>query len=298
MNKDALDRILHLVCQEMGCENARLEIGGTPPDAAEVLCATVPGGFRLVAIFQEAPLDRASANLRLRQLTTSFFSNGLQPPSVRPDAELHLNQRRLDDELYALSGRTAATGAVIFDLQSPIIWGCSDGRTPGEDLDTWNVAAELDEIANKRGIDLGIISGLVEEDRSSALEGFPEETRHRLERLLSRLHGRTLRARRNYLLRARAVREVRDGWPEGDQGTTGLRRLIHTEQLGYFARSIAGIYVLLLHFPGPFSELHVEGLALHASPVLERLIVNLPVIDPPPGGNGKVVQLPLRNDNR
>lgn len=294
MNREAIDRVLGVVCQEMGCESARLEIGGPPPDAAEILCTQTPSGFRLVAVFREPPLDRASANLRLRQLAASFFDSGLAPPSVRPDAEQQLSQRRLDDELYALAGRTGSAGALVFDLKSPIIWGCSEGRSPDEDLESWVHAAELEQLAQAQNVDLGIISGLVESDRSAALEAFRGDTKSQMERLVAHLSGRTLRTRRAYLLRARAVREVRDFAREQESSSAGVRRLVHGPDLAYFARSIAGIYVVLLHFPATFSELHVEGMALHALPVLERLVLSLPAVDPPPSGGGKVVQLPVR----
>ena len=294
MNREALDRVLDLVSREMGCENVRLEIGGSPPDAAEVLCAQVPNGFRLVAIFREPPLDRASANLRLRQLASSFFDSHLAPPSVRPDAEQHLSQRRLDDELYALAGRTGAAGAVVFDLRSPVIWGCSEGRSSEDDLESWVHAAELEAVARTHSVDLALLSGLGEEDRFAALEVFEGERRREIERLAQRIHGRTLRVRRAYLLRARAVQEVRAFAREQEPASSGLRRFIHSDQLSYFARSIAGIYVLLLHFPNSFSELHVEGMALHALPVLERLVLSLPAIDPPPDSGGRVLRLEKR----
>ncbi len=293
MNREAIERVLGVVQREMACESARIELGGPPPDSADILCAQLPSGFRLVVVFREPPLDRASANLRLRQLAASFFDASMVSPSVRPDAEQHLSQRRLDDELYALSGRTGATGAVVFDCKSPVIWGCSEGRSSDEDIETWMSAAELDTLAKDRNLDLAMLSGLVAADRSAALEPFSPEQRGQLERLMAGLEGRTLKARRSYLQRARAVSAVRRDAEASENGSAGLRRLVHGQDISYFARSLAGIYVVLLHFPGPYSELHVEGMALHALPVLEKLVLSLPSVDPPPSG-GKVVTLPVR----
>lgn len=292
MNRESLERVLLLVRHEMSADNARLEIGGDPPDSAEVLCAQTPSGFRLVVVFKEPPFDRASANLRLRQLASSFFDSGLTPPSIRPDPEQNLNQRRLDDELYALAGRTGALGAVVFDVQSPVIWGSSEGRPQDEDLDTWKQIAKADEFARARGLDLAVISGLVEAEQSAAIEALPAAEKSQVELVLLRLAGRSLKVRKSFLLRARATREVRK-WAKSQDTSVSLRSLSHAENFAYFTRSLGGIYLVLLYFQGTFSELHVEGMALHALPVIERLVLGLPPIDPPPS-KGKVVQLPLR----
>ncbi len=109
---------------------------------------------------------------------------------------------------------------------------------------------------------------------------------------MTRLADRPLRSRRNYLLHAQVLVEVRRWILRLNGEESSVRRLVHLEGLGYFARSFAGIYVLVLYFPGPFSELHVEGTALHYLPVIERHVLGLPPIDPSPPG-GKVVQMPL-----
>ncbi|HSC87296.1 MAG TPA: hypothetical protein VLC09_08505 [Polyangiaceae bacterium] len=293
MNREAIERVLGIVRQELACESARIELGGPPPDSSEVLCTQLPSGFRLVVTFREPPLDRASANLRLRQLASSFFDASIVGPSVRPNAEQHLSQRRLDDELYALAGRTGAAGAVVFDAKSPVIWGCSEGRSDGDDIEAWIETARIQDLAQSHSLDLVLLGGLSDADRRGALEGLGGEDRARLDRLLDRLYGRTLKARRTYLQRALVVRDVRRLAQEADITSGGLRRFVHGPEVAYFARSLAGIYILQLHFPAPYSELHVEGMALHALPVLEKLVLSLPSVDPPPSG-GKVVPLPAR----
>lgn len=292
MNSDALERALGIVRQEMGCADARLEIGGRPPEAPDTVIAPTPSGFRLVAVFDGAPEDRASAALRLRQLASSFFDNGLTAPRPREDAEYHLAQRRLDDELCALSGRTGAAGAVVLDVQSPVIWGSSEGRGSGEDVDAFLAVAELDALARRRGMDLAVVSGLREGDRESALSSFEGEERSRLELLVSRMEARPLRARQGHLLLARALAAVRKAHREHRADEASFRTLSHGEGLGYFARSFAGIYILIAYFPGAFSELRVEGAALHALPLIERHVLSLPPVDPHPPG-GKVVKLPI-----
>lgn len=276
----------------MGCADVRLEIGGRPPDAPHAVVALTPSGFRLVALFDSVPEDRTSASLRLRQLASSFFDNGLTPPNPREDAEHHLAQRRLDDELCALSGRTGAAGAAVIDVQSPVIWGTSEVRNPDEDVDTLLTVAHLDSLARKRGMDLAVLSGLREDDRVSALGGFEGEDRSRLEMLVARMAGRPLRVRQAHLLQARAISAVRKAWKEHRTEESSFRTLSHGEGLGYFARSFAGIYILIAYFPAAFSELRVEGAALHALPLIERHVLGLPPVDPTPPG-GKVVKLPI-----
>lgn len=292
VNNEEIDRALGLVRQKMGCTDVRLEIGGRPPEGPEAVVAPTPNGFRLVAIFETAPEDRARASLRLRQLASSFFHTGLPTPRPRENAEQHLAQRRLDDELCALSGRIHAAGSTVIDVQSPVIWGCSEGRHPDEDVDTLLSVAKLDDLGRSRGIDLAVVGGLREDDRAAALSGFEGEDRSRLERLVSRMAARPLRARQSHLLHARALCRVRSAFRQHSREESSFRRISHEEGLGYFARSFAGIYILVAYFPGAFSELRVEGAALHALPLIERHVLGLPPVDPNPPG-GRVVKLPL-----
>lgn len=292
MRTEAIERALGVVVQELGAAEAYLKLGGEEPQSAEFLSVGTASGFRLVVRFatDHAPADGAA--LRLRQLADTFFASGLSVPPPPIDAERHLAQRRLDDELAALTGRTGATGATVIDVTSPVIWGTAAPRLADEDLDTFLGVAELEEVARKSGVDLPMTSGLVEPDRIVALEVFSGEQRVRLERLVARLADRPLASRRNYLLQARALSAVRSWISRLDGKEGSLRRLVHQDDLGYFARSFAGIYVLVLHFPGSFSELHVEALALHSLPVIERHVLALPPVDPTPPG-GKVVKMPL-----
>jgi len=292
VNSEAIERALSVVKQELGCVDARLELGGRPPEAPECIVAVTPSGFRLVAVYETPPEDRASASLRLRQLAVTFFDGPVPVPVPREDAEQQLAQRRLDDELCALSGRVGATGATVIDIQSPVIWGCSEGRNPEEDLDTLLTVAALDTLARSRGVNLAVVSGLREDDRAASLTGFDGENRSRLELLVSRMASRPLRARQAHLIHARALAQVRSAWRSHRTDEGSFRRLHHGQDLGYFARMFAGIYVLVAYFPGPFSELRVEGSALHALPLIERHVLGLPPVDPSPP-RGRVVKLPL-----
>ncbi len=293
-SNQTLDRVLGLVRQELGCDAAHLQIGGKFPEGPLQLYTEVPNGWILVATFAEPPEDARRAQLRLREMAESFFDLGVQGPAPRKDAEQQLARRRLDDALCALAGRTGAVSALVVDLRSPVIWGSSEPHDRSEDVDAAIDLARAGELARSRRLDLALLAGLEAGEADAVLTEarVDEEDRRRLRRALERLVARPLRARRVRLLEVRALANVRAEAELAEGGST-FRRLVHQADLGYFARSFASIYVLLLVFEGPFSELHVEGAALHALPVIERHVLALPPVDPPPRG-GKLLTLPVR----
>jgi hypothetical protein len=59
------------------------------------------------------------------------------------------------------------------------------------------------------------------------------------------------------------------------------------------ARMFGGLYVLALSFRTALSEPVAVGALLHAADTIERLVLALPPVDPPPGG--KVIRLPNRS---
>jgi hypothetical protein len=60
-----------------------------------------------------------------------------------------------------------------------------------------------------------------------------------------------------------------------------------------FARPFAGVYVIALVFDGVVSEVVAVGALVHAMPMIERLVMALPPVDPIPPG-GKLMRLPVR----
>jgi hypothetical protein len=94
------------------------------------------------------------------------------------------------------------------------------------------------------------------------------------------------------MLIARAIREVRRA-DQRSREPSSLRLTVQAEPLGFLARSFAGLYRLVMVFRGHFSELHAEAAVLHSLAHIERLVLALPPVDPPPG-KARVVELPLR----
>ncbi|NLE86157.1 MAG: hypothetical protein GX607_07150 [Myxococcales bacterium] len=295
VSRETLNRVLELVCRELGCDDARLELGGRPPEGPRAVYAELATGWRLVALFEAPPEAPHEVAVRLRHMAASFFDIGMPPaPSARPDAERHLARRRLEDELCALAGRTGASSAVVIDVTSPMLWGTSEPRGDDYDLNEARALARLYRVAREHHVDLAMVAGLNHEEIDHALGELAlggEEHRRAL-RLVERLVGRPLRARKAQILEAVVLGELR-GEAEQAEGPPSFRRLVRRPGFGYFARSFASIYVLVLCFDGEFSELHVEGAALHALPVIERHVLALPPVEPPPRG-GRVVRLPRR----
>jgi hypothetical protein len=143
-----------------------------------------------------------------------------------------------------------------------------------------------------RGISLRELSDQSVQDAESALQG--AQLPHALERRAHKAHERLAdvspRTRRARFVEARVLAELRAD-SAGTEGSPTLRRLVHRDGHGYLARTFAAIYVLVLCFDEEFSELQVEGAALHALPIIERYVMMLPPIEPPPRG-GRVVRFP------
>lgn len=230
MAETGIQRFLELVVRELGASDARLEIGGKEPDLAQCVRYRLTNGWRVVALFDEPPTERAALERRLAAMSESFLGaieqatgpQGAPPSRTPPD----IAGRRLDDELTRLTERAGARCAMVFDLASPVVWGAS--RTESADDDK-----------------------LFED----------------------------------------AILRVRDAQKELRAGHT--TRLSVRTDLECFARPFAGLYVLGLVCQGAISEPVAVGALLHALPLIERLVLALPPVDPSPGG-AKVLRMPVR----
>jgi hypothetical protein len=229
-----LERLLGLVKQELGADDARIELGGEPPNDDRLVVATLgEPAFRVVAVFSAPVVQREAAETRLSALVSGFGDTVGQ--SVTSLAALPLPQdsarARLDAELTHLATRSGAVRSVVFDLSSPVIWGASlpddAAATGNRDLELW-----------------------VSELRSDRAE------------------------------------ELRSAYGH-------VVRLTLADGAECLARTFAGIYVLSLAFRGALSEPVAVGALLHAAEAVERLVLALPPIEPPPGG--RVIRLPRRD---
>ncbi len=298
MSDAVLHRLLEVVQRELGADDARVELGGSPPSGSSALWCELGSGWRLVTHFAGPVPDRDGAQARLEALASSFSDLGPRDLPERLVGTTRANaQRRLDDELHVLAARVGAVRALVLDDRSPILWGSSEPRGEREDVETALATAEAAEQAARAGLELERWVDASPEDLAAELaarrldrgEAARLQLAVRTIRDASRRRGQT--AWGHHLLAMRAVAAVRRAI-EADLGhrTSHLRLVERGDDFGYFARGFASIYALVLVFDAGFSELHAEAGLLQALPLVERLVVALPSSDPPPAG-GQVVRL-------
>jgi hypothetical protein len=268
MADTALLRFLELVARELGADDARAELGGRDPVAANLLWKVAPGGFRIVAVFDTAPVERALLQQRLDRMVETFAQTLSEVPASGARTATALPARRLDDALEALRARAGAVAVVVIDGNSPVLWGSSE---PGHEQvnveDLARVGAAM-SVARDRGLTLDQLA-LSDADALIAL-----------------LRRRGIERSLEELLSMLAIASVRQKMHRGEQ----VRSVHHEAQYGYIARGFANIYQIIVVFEGPFSELHVESAILHVLPGIEELLFALPPVDPPPS-KGQVIRL-------
>ena len=294
---DFLHRLLDLVQQELEAEDARVEIGGRDPEDPRLIWATLPTGWRVVAVMPAPPEDGAAAREKLATLVGAFTDTAERVQSERPqpasDAVVHV----LDDELAGLSRRAGAVHAAIIDRSSPVVWASSQlSRNEEEDVDLLVEAADADARAREAGVDLAHVLSLDLGPAETYLsdagveQSVADATLRTARNLRSLAPTRNEKQWRSHLLLARAVAATRRA-PNDEHRVADQR-----EGFGLLARTLADIYWVTLAFDGPFSELHAEAATVHAHHYLERLLAALPPRDPGPGGGkpraAKVVRFP------
>jgi hypothetical protein len=286
----ALARFLELVRRELGAEDARIELGGRDPDDARIVWVALPDGGRLVALLAVAPEDAERLRDRMRALADTFadtIASGVAEHAGHP-TKAHFAYE-LDDALEVLARSTGATDAVVIDERSPVIWGGASPRG-SEDADVASWVSSAAQGAARAGMDLADLAGASADDaeRRLAAAKLGAEDRSRVLRALPRIRAlgpRDAASLRRLVLVLRAIANVRRD-PAAEKALPS-----DTDALGWIARRIGGIYHLVLVFDGAFSELHAEATLIRALPVIERLVVGLPPVDPSPSARGQVVRL-------
>jgi hypothetical protein len=208
----------------------------------------------------------------------------LHPPA--PTSSAAMPARRLDDALEGLRARTGAVAVVVFDGNTPILWGSSEGTREFVNVDELARVGSALNVARDRGVTLDQLTvrdadALLSVLRNRGVDRVVEEL---LAFLVARNQDESVV--RHRLLTALAIAGIRAKVHRGDHA----RNVHHEAQYGFIARGLANIYQIAVIFAGPFSELHVESAILHALPTIEELLFALPPVDPPPS-QGQVIRL-------
>lgn len=287
MDPRSLTRLLAIVQRELDADDARIELGGRPPDPATAVHASLRGGLRVVALFDAAPPDLAAKQAKLDLLVETFGDLDAPTPApgplVRPPIE-----SALDEVLDDVRAHAHAIRALVIDDSSPVIWGTSLTPRDGLDVAAARARAELWRKVERAGLDPDEVCGRSAEE----LEALEETIEPRLFRELVRAAaGERSRERRlDDMATSRAIDWVRSRW----ELEAHDRRLVHREgAVAVAARSFATTYRLLTVHRGTFSELHAEAALAHALPIVEALVLRLPPVDPG-HGEGRVVRLRRR----
>ncbi len=230
MGDAGLLRLLAVARRELDADDARLEIGGAPPDDERLLWCPVGAHRRLVVVFAAPPADRAAKQDKLEHLAETFhdIADSVIPPAPEPTGTA---RAALDAELEGVCARSQARAVLIVDRSSPVVWGRSHPALP----------EQIEALLERRDDDDAVLR-----------------------------------------VAARAVAEARaltEGQPPGP-----FRKSLQGDGFALLVRSIAGAYLLVLAFDGPFSEIRADGVAKRALGRLERLVAALPPIEPPPKG--------------
>jgi hypothetical protein len=292
-------KLLDLICHKLGADDARVEIGGKPPEDPRFVWSSLEDGRRLVVVYAEPLAEPEQAAQRLTNLLTSFRETLAIPaePPARAPSTLH---RELDHALAALAERTGAETVWIIDTQSPVIWGCSEPHDDKLDFEEMAHGARADKALAETGLSWSELlaatpSEAYERVADSGLSG-PALRMVQDELLVLRdraEHGGLAAAGRR-LRSARALVEIRA------QARREDKERISTEIRGplvqCFAHSIAHQYQLVLVFDESWSPLHAAGNVQRALPYIEQLLLSLPPVDPSAGAaqRAKVIRLPRR----
>jgi hypothetical protein len=295
---DDLLRLLELVCRELEAEDAHVRLGGRRDDDPRLVEAELRPGCRLVVRFAEPPAEPEEAERRLAELTDAFTGTvvgaietveATWTRSTGSSAHAGGRAQALVQTLADLRDATGAALALVFDRQSPVIWGCSDPELGLRDRPAARVLAGALSSLRAQGLDpVHAAASQTSEaaglrlDRSAA-EGPGSASLELARRALQGAEqaqpggAALLAAAARALSLLEASPEAPPRMPEGDDP-------------GIASKGLLGLYVVALVFTRPFSPLRVEGVLRRALPIVERNVLELPPLDPEPA-EGRVVPM-------
>lgn len=281
---EALSRFLELVRREMSADDVSVAPRGTTPPAPATIVAELGEAEELVVRLDVPPED-ADARTRRLEMLVSAFASALEAGSAEPGGAKspRATTRSLRDELRTLATRAGAIDALVIDAHSPIVWGAVLGvraQPVGAQVIPLTLKArERVEKIQESHRNLIAALDLADEADDEADDGQVSAVPPDVTSPLSE----------------RAVAEVRALAVVGAlHRGAHLAQAVRQEDYGWIARSFAAIYVLLLVFDKAYDELRAERALRDGLPLIERLVLALPPMDPEPEPMGGVVAIRMR----
>jgi hypothetical protein len=239
-----LDRFLALVRRELGAERACVLEAGLETIEEPCELRCRMPDGRGIEVRFATPPADREASQRRLEMLAATFDSVVEEDKSPRRRSRPPVMQALKDELAALCTRAAARNAIVIDANSPVEWG----------------AARPQE-----AIPLAPRSSSPPPAPRPADDREPEPSVAAVSR--------------------RVVHIVR-GLPELAALRKG-KHVRHVESAGdapFVVHSFAGIYLLVLVFDAPLDELRAERAILEALPRIERLVLALPPLEPPPRG--------------
>ncbi|MEM6293004.1 MAG: hypothetical protein AAGA54_17140 [Myxococcota bacterium] len=261
---EALDRLLGLVCRDLGATRAWLEYASGPEDGETTVRVPLERGWTLCASFEEIP-DRAEA--QLQTLAGSFRRawTDATEDAPRPADDGQRIRSQIRETLDALEDRIAATAIWVVDERSPIVWGSSSRGSWLRNADDARSLGETFADAPPASVQRWLAGQQVPPPPAGLAERL-EEVRARVEQADD---PDALLLAWSAIARACASNRA---WctPVGDAHA--------------LSRPFAGIYRVVAVFDDECSPMHAETTVAKAVPIIERLVADHPPIDPTPVG--------------
>lgn len=237
-----LDRFLALVRRELGAEDAHVLEGEDEVTEDPRTLSCRMADGRGVVVAFTQPPVDREAKQRRLEMLTSTFDSVV---------EEHAQGRRsrppvpssLHDELSALCARAAALNVIVIDANSPVVWGAAHP----EGVVAQPPLASSPRMAETPANDEGERGG-----------------------------GMAVASRRA-VLAARALPDIA-ALRKGKH----VRSVARDAEVPFVAHSFASIYLLVVVYDQPFDELRAERAIVDSLPRIERLVLALPPLDPPP----------------
>jgi hypothetical protein len=241
-----LDRFLALVRRELGAEDARVLEADAEAPEGELVLTCRLLDGRSVVATFAAVPSDREAKERRLEMLISTLDAALDEAGHKRRSRPPVTTS-LHDELSALCARAAALNVIVIDANSPVVWGAAHP----EGVVAQPPLASSPRMAETPANDEGERGG-----------------------------GMAVASRRA-VLAARALPDIA-ALRKGKH----VRSVARDVEVPFVAHSFASIYLLVVVYDQAFDELRAERAIVDSLPRIERMVLALPPLDPPPPFEG------------